>query len=176
MRKILASLIVFMLLGMFSGAVFAGQVDVCEDIKSDPAYKGLYGLCNAYWNADSDEARESILKAFKKKADPLGLTMPGLASMTCPCWDGLTDEQVCAMGDAYYTSFGEGFGGILYLTYIGSGVSHDLAAFGAHCSHVMYEDGKDPAYLEFRVDLLPAEAIDCIAELEVMAMPDFCDL
>lgn len=176
MRKIFTLFIVFMLFSMFSGAVFAGQIDVCEDIKNDPAYKGLYGLCNAYWNADSDEARESILKAFKKKADPLGVTMPGLVSMACPCWTGLTDEQVCAMGDADYTDFGEGVGGILYLEVAGSGMANALAAFGNYCAHTLYQDGELPLYLEDNRELSNSEAIDCVAELEVMAMPDFCDL
>ena len=80
MRKLLTSIVLFMLFSMFSGAAFAGKIAVCEDIKNDPAYKGLYGLCNAYWNADSEQARASILEAFNKKGEPLGLTMPGLVS------------------------------------------------------------------------------------------------
>lgn len=181
MRKIFASFIVFMLLSMFSSAVFAGQIDVCEDIKNDPAYKGLYGLCNAYWNADSDEARESILKAFKKKADPLGLTMPGLVSMDCPCWTGLTDDEICAMGDAvYYDEEDLGvFGGQLYLTNLESGISNVLTTFllnqvdeTYYCAHTQL--GVSVPLEDFFIG--ESEALDCLSELEVMAMPDFCDL
>lgn len=176
MRKFLASFVLFMLFSMFSGAVFAEKFDVCEDIKHDPAYKGLYGLCNAYWNADSDEARDSILKAFKKKADPLGLTMPGLDSFACPCWSNLTKDEICEMGDALL--FSDGGDGFLILSVPGSSVSNWLTAFSSvgYCAHDMFEGDEGKVNLDEIFDLSPAEAIGCIEDLEEMAMVDFCDL
>jgi hypothetical protein len=91
MRKVITSSVLFVLLSMFSGVAFAGKVAVCEEIKHDPAYKGLYGLCNAYWNATNEKARSRILENFYKKAGPEGPGMPGLdepetTPVVCPCW------------------------------------------------------------------------------------------
>ena len=87
MRKIILSAVILMLFGMFSGSVLAGKVEVCEEIKKDPAYKGLYGLCNAYWNAD-EKGQEKILQNWEKKAGPDGPPMPGLEpEVSCPCWN-----------------------------------------------------------------------------------------
>ena len=176
MRKLLASFVLFMLFSMGSGSAFAGQVDVCEDIKHDPAYKGLYGLCNAYWNADSEQARESILKAFKKKADPLGLTMPGLDSFACPCWSNLTKEDICEMGDALLIS--DGVDGFLILSVPDSSVSNWLTAFSSlgYCAHDMFEGLQDRVNLDEIFDLSPTEALGCIEDLEEMAAVEFCDL
>jgi len=89
MRKFITLFMTLALLGLFSGSLFAGKVDVCEDIKFNPAYKGLYGLCNAYWNAD-ERSRARILENFYKKAGPDGPGMPGLdepePEPVCPCW------------------------------------------------------------------------------------------
>ena len=65
MRKIFTLFIVFMLFSMFSGAVFAEKFEVCEDIKNNPDYKGLYGLCNAYFNADSAFDTKAARKACR---------------------------------------------------------------------------------------------------------------
>ena len=96
MRKVITSSVLFMLFCMFSGVAFAGKVAVCEEIKHDPAYKGLYGLCNAYYNAETEKARGRILENFYKKAGPEGPGMPGLdeteEAPVCPCWaDGQID-------------------------------------------------------------------------------------
>jgi len=81
---------------MFSSQVFAGKIAVCEEIKGDPAYKGLYGLCNAYWNAKNDNARAKILANFEKKAgtNDGGPGMPGLEPeiVVCPCTDGMDTD------------------------------------------------------------------------------------
>lgn len=88
MRKIFTFSFLTVVFVLLSGPVLAGKVEVCEAIKHDPEYKGLYGLCNAYWNAD-EEGREDILRNFEKKAGPGGPTMPGLEpEAACPCWLG----------------------------------------------------------------------------------------
>lgn len=93
MRKFYTFALLIVLFGLFSGPALAGKIEECEAIKHDPAYKGLYGLCNAYWNAD-EEDREDILRNFEKKAGPGGPGMPGLPTepvpttdeLVCPCW------------------------------------------------------------------------------------------
>ena len=120
MRKVITSSVLFILFSMFSGAAFAGKVAVCEEIKHDPAYKGLYGLCNAYWNASNDDARLRILENFYKKA-PKGVEMPSpfvpkTKTAVCPCWpDGqidigaIPDPMACqALDDFAFASYDGG--------------------------------------------------------------------
>ena len=109
------SIVIVLLFGLFSGSLFAGNVEACEKIKHVPAYKGLYGLCNAYWNAD-EEDRPDILRNFEKRA-PAGVTMPGLGEETgpvgetvpivCPCWDYdvLEQELACNAYEAAYFGY-----------------------------------------------------------------------
>lgn len=90
MRKFITLFMTLVLFGLFSGSALADKVEVCEDIKFNPLYKGLYGLCNAYWNAD-ERSRPRILENFYKKAGPDGPGMPGLDEaarqpIACPCW------------------------------------------------------------------------------------------
>ncbi|RPH93090.1 MAG: hypothetical protein EHM68_16170 [Lysobacterales bacterium] len=87
MRKQITGGLLALSLSFLTSPVFAGTVQVCEDIKNDPDYKGLYGLCNAYWNETDPDARADILAAFEEKAGPDGPSMPGLVVASCPCWD-----------------------------------------------------------------------------------------
>jgi len=91
MRKLVSLSVLAVLLSVLAGTVFAGKVPVCEEIKGDPAYKGLYGLCVAYWTVDNENARDKILENFVKKAGPGGPPMPGLEpeEVTCPCLDAV---------------------------------------------------------------------------------------
>ena len=131
MRKIIASFVIVMLFSMISVTAFAGKIDFCEEIKFKPEYKGLYGLCNAYWNEDDEENRALILENFRKKAGPLGPDMPGLFTdipvpgeptpVVCPCWpDGeidlgvepvdcdVTEDQMIAVYDSWLVQYGTG--------------------------------------------------------------------
>ncbi len=77
MRKVISLGLLALTFSLFSGQLLAGKIEACELIKKDPAYKGLYGLCNAYWNAN-ENARAQILANFEEKAGPGGPGMPGL--------------------------------------------------------------------------------------------------
>jgi len=107
MRKIVSLGLFALILSIFSSQVFAGKVLYCEKEKDELKSQGLYGLCNAYWNADNENVRNQILANFVKKAgtslDEPG--MPGLEpvvpdlpdqEVTCPCWDFDTLVQVVA--------------------------------------------------------------------------------
>ena len=86
MRKtILLGLFAFMA-SLFTNTVFAGNVEECEFLKDGDYSKALYGLCIAYHNAGSDEARERILANYAKKAGPGDPPLPG-TGVECPCWD-----------------------------------------------------------------------------------------
>lgn len=87
MRNVFLLGLLALTFSIFSTTANAGKVEVCEAIKNDPAYQGLYGLCNAYWNETDEQARADILAAFQAKAGPDGPSMPGLDEAFCPCWD-----------------------------------------------------------------------------------------
>ena len=183
MRKLLASFALFMLFSMGSGSAFAEKFEVCEDIKKDPAYKGLYGLCNAYFNAESDEARIAIGKASQKKADQLGVTVPWLVPMDCPCWTDLTVDEICAMGQDQVTYFDPSyfaeFAAFLYLDNFDSGTSNTLTTFVLDVEEGDYYCAHNRSGVSIPLEdhiISESQAYDCLAELDVIAMPDFCDL
>lgn len=87
MRNVFLLGLLALTLSVVSTTANAAKIEVCEQIKNDPAYKGLYGLCNAYWNETDEQVRADILAAFQAKAGPDGPSMPGLDEAFCPCWD-----------------------------------------------------------------------------------------
>lgn len=104
MRKIISLGLFALMLSIFSSQVFAGKVYFCEEEKDELKSQGLYGLCNAYWNADNENARAQILANFVKKAGT-SLDDPGMPGwepvvpdqeVTCPCWDFDTLVQFVA--------------------------------------------------------------------------------
>jgi len=107
MRKIISLGLFALILSIFSSQVFAGKVPYCEKEKDGLKSQGLYGLCNAYWNADNENVRNQILANFVKKAGT-SLKEPGMPGLepvvpdlpdqevTCPCWDFDTLVQVVA--------------------------------------------------------------------------------
>jgi len=96
MNKLVSLGLLAVSLSFFAAPVFAGNVEDCETIKFDDAYKSLYGLCTAYWNADDEEARLNILSNYNRRAEKLGAPpMPGL--LDCPCWDATRlQRDACA--------------------------------------------------------------------------------
>jgi hypothetical protein len=103
MRKIISLGLFALMLSIFSSQVFAGKVAVCEHQKDQLKSLGLYGLCNAYWNADEDKSQEGILNNYNMRALELGgPPMPGLSE--CPCWsaDELLDAA-CNMDLGLYS-------------------------------------------------------------------------
>jgi hypothetical protein len=174
MRKLITSSVLFMLFSMLSGTVFAGKIAVCENIKHDPAYKGLYGLCNAYWNADED-AQPVILEQFRRKAGENGPGMPGLEpggeeipDPVCPCWPdsqidiGVTpDYWSCQVTDTYawasydsglvqYTLGGDGVNSCSYLNYLTSEL-------------IIYPDLNNPVPTDEEMALCAAQLLERIA-------------
>ena len=101
MRKLISLGFVTLFLLAFSGYVSAGSEDDCNSLKKknivapDVYIPGLYGLCNAYLNADDAVTQAKILANFEKKAGtgPDDPKMPGLDPVVpkvvvCPCTDG----------------------------------------------------------------------------------------
>lgn len=174
MRKLITSSVLFMLFSMLSGTVFAGKVPVCEDIKHDPAYKGLYGLCNAYWNADED-AQLVILEQYRRKAGEDGPDMPGLepddeviTELVCPCWPdaqidiGVTpDYGSCQVYETYaWASYDAGL------------VQYAIGEYGVNsCSYlnyltselIIYPDADNPVPTDEEMALCAEQLLERIA-------------
>jgi hypothetical protein len=91
MRNLISMITLTLLLSLYTTTVFAGQNDdLCGPLKSPEYTKGLYGLCNAYWNA-SENGRDAILINYRERMNPGDLDMPGLEpeGPSCPCLDAL---------------------------------------------------------------------------------------
>jgi hypothetical protein len=169
MRKIITSAVLILLFSMFSGTAFAGKVQVCEDIKNNPAYKGLYGLCNAYWNADDTEKPE-ILDNWDKKAGPGGPSMPGLLPATCPCWpDGIA--SVCDLG----VQMPNLAGGTVRFVNNDTLVSTVFGTNGASCANFKQDYWSSVMWdvVFFSLDG-PDESSACVEELQIMAADGYC--
>ena len=63
--------------------LFAGQFEACEASKKLFQELGVYGLCNAWHNADTDEERRAFADKFEDKA---GFEPPWIAGPVCPCF------------------------------------------------------------------------------------------
>jgi len=175
MRKIITSSVLILLFSLFSGQAFAGKVEACELIKHDPAYKGLYGLCNAYWNAD-ENAQEKILAKFVKKAGPDGPGMPGLDDpepepIECPCW---TEEYMLVAACSHTLTFADtggplevaqfDFGDLLFLV--------DDFDLNGSCLYQSAYDPENSAWLPTTAE----ENQTCRAAISTLANSDLLDL
>lgn len=188
MRKIISLGLFALMLSVFSSQVFAGKVGFCEDEKDELKSKGLYGLCNAYWSADNENARTQILMNFVKKAgtsmdDP---GMPGWESeqksvqdFYCPCWDGIEFADVCELGAPFSSRFDDDSGEVTFVDFtvlLAEGFGSDEASCGHVIQHLV-----DGYLLEDYNDEKPFvgdEAFDCRAELEIIAsmhLSTFCE-
>lgn len=178
MRKIITSSVLILLFSLFSGSVFAGKIEACENIKHDPAYKGLYGLCNAYWNAN-ENAQDKILAKFEKKAGPDGPGMPGLVDpepepVVCPCWaEGQIDIGV--EPDIYGCQVLDSFA---FASYDGAYVQYIVDGGMNYCGYYNLDLGD---FIEYPSDIfgtpaLTAEEMDvCETELLTRISEDFVD-
>ena len=116
MRKIVTLGLLALVLGLVSSSLFAGNVDACEAIKGE---KSLYGLCNAWHNADNENAKRKILDSFNRRAAALAgpggraIEMPGMSGsgFSCPCWAGVELDEFsvpmwCYVADFTQVQFG----------------------------------------------------------------------
>ena len=168
MRKLVSLGLFALMFSIFSSQVFAGKIAVCEKIKGDPAYKGLYGLCNAYWNAKSEDAREEILANFEKKAgtDPDAPGMPGLGpdpDFFCPCWTEVSFNDVCSLGGTTVAIYGGDFGLAMYKG--GDSIDEFYSTDTANCIY----SGQFNVGDKLINHLSDGEGLDCRAEIETIA-------
>ncbi len=123
MRKLIGLSLVAILVVTFSLSASAGVQDCIDELKGVKEYKGLYGLCVAYWSSGESE---EILELYRSKADRLGvpgdlLDPPGFVSDdTCPCWDIDAVRQVLACNGYQYAGgeMEEGPSGDSFVAYL----------------------------------------------------------
>lgn len=179
MRNVITCSILVLLFSLVSGSAFAEDYETCEDFKKDETFKGAYGLCNAYEQAD-EEGKLDIFRNWEKKFGTDGPRLPGhpyeeIVILECPCWAGLTDADICLMGNDY-TFISYGVGGLLQVNdfLVKPQVSNWFLASGSFCAHVRFVEGEFPS--EKPISGLPVElAAQCVAEIEAMGAADFCD-
>jgi len=106
MRKIFLMGLLALIFGLFDVSAFAGGFSACEDNKALFQEFGVYGLCNAWHNAETDEDRAKFEDKFSQKfgdpppwlepVDPAGQDPE--EPTVCPCW---TPESLAtAAGDS----------------------------------------------------------------------------
>lgn len=171
MRTFVSLGLLVLSLGFSVSTVFADGVADCEPLKQG-GEKSLYGLCVAWHRAD-EEARDTLAAKFFDRA---GYPVPGSGGsdpepdFTCPCWDTLSFQDICALGEPAMQLIVPGlsvvwFDGIVeFTTELLSGSTSTSG-----CAHtVTYPSGE--AILEVLMgDLSADEALDCEAEAAVIA-------
>jgi hypothetical protein len=178
MRKVISLGLSGLLFALISGQVFAGNIEECDFLKDKkhPDYQpGLYGLCVAWHNAD-DNAADLLADKFFERA---GFVVPGSEdpntepSFDCPCWSDVEFSAVCALGEATSVVVSPQSGLVTAVTFV------DFATFDANnfgtaapaCSHVEQNLVTGEVYINNTItNLTPDEALDCQAELDVIAM------
>jgi hypothetical protein len=169
MRKIISLGLLALSLGFFSSSLLAGNVEDCEQLKDPSISPGLYGLCIAYWNADSENARERILGNYEKKATgPLDPAMPGLNNNgpVCPCW---LNGELDLAGTSFACEVSEGY----------THAEFDLGVlqYTASSSFCLFSNfGSDPTVFNY-LQTTPEESEACIDDMIDLIAANFesCD-
>jgi len=179
MRKVISLGLSGLMFALVSGQVFAGNIEDCDFLKdkNHPDYQpGLYGLCVAWHNAD-DNAADKLADKFFERA---GFVVPGSEdpntepSFDCPCWSDVEFSAVCALGEPTNVSVNMQTGMTFAVTFVNFATfnSSNFGTLAPACSHV--EQNILPPGETFInntiTNLTPDEALDCQAELDVIAM------
>ncbi len=152
-------LIVLILCAPF-GSAFADPADGACDVLSDGASPGLFGLCVAFHNAD-EEARERILRNYRRKMQEGDPDMPG--TVICPCWDlefaqGLTAGETVSFCGTFGTSV------VTNTIFYNSGLQFNAVEFGGmfFCSVGSFSSATNTGQHQECVDVLAALEPDCV--------------
>jgi hypothetical protein len=94
MRKIFSLGLIAISVAAMSIQLSAGEYAACEEYKSDYQQLGVYGICNAWHNAETDEQREHFADKFEEKA----LFEPPWLESGCPCWSADELNLICTSG------------------------------------------------------------------------------
>ena len=186
MQKFIVPSIVVVMLVLSANPVFANgksEDDPCADLKNNRYYKGLYGLCVAYQNAD-ESGRQDIIKLWDKRVAELPPAiepplMPNrtdeLVNFECECWGKFDSEQICNLGnqEVYSTS-----------TWFTTLSTFDVfAADSDQCLYRFYDESAEinpVENVEIQFDLSTEEgrsaSAQCVAEYEVIASAELCGL
>jgi hypothetical protein len=178
MRKLISLSLMVLLFSLFSVPAFAGNAEDCNYLKDKkhPDYApGLYGLCVAWHNADEKAADALADKFFNRAGFPVpGSEEPNSESQfDCPCWDEVEFSAVCELGQPSSLVLDMESGVVTAVTFI------DFATFTAelfgteeaNCGHVIQDlmSQGDPLFEDIQNNLSPDEALDCQAELDIIA-------
>lgn len=104
MRKLVILGLLALCLSLISTALFAGY-PACDDMKSDLKDARIYGWCNAWHSADTQEEKDQIEARILERIEGIEIDLPWLdddGGDFCPCWGSFTDleDQVACAGYA----------------------------------------------------------------------------
>lgn len=165
MRKVVSLGLLALSMGFIANTALAGNVEDCEVLKNGHT-PALYGLCIAWHNAGSDNARDRILDKYDDKAGPGDPPMPGTEDeVPCPCWGNteLLDaacNRVLTEAGSDYAVFDEGF--VQFFNY------------GDQCVYSNFNVGS--TVIEATDE---AQSLTCAAELSTLVaggLDEFCSL
>jgi len=156
-----------------SSSAMAGNAVDCEVLKN-PGHSlyepSLYGLCVAWHNAD-ENSRVAIGDKFLKRAT---FPVPGSKTVDtrtveqdfyCPCWDDVTFDDICALGEPMALSDEN-------LVAFTDSVTFEsfMSDTGiTYCGHFIYKYGSQLPELDIQMSNLSLEeSADCQAELEAI--------
>lgn len=170
MRKIISLGLLVLSMGFFSSSCFAVNVEDCDVLKADGVTKGLYGLCIAWHNAGSEDARRRIGDMYDEKRDESAgdPPLPGSGTPECPCWDTALLAAASATDSPLYCENGnmnEGDWAVAYDDFVN--YFFDFSLTGTSCSRQV-----DAAEMSVN-SLLPAQVEICRAGLDVLIADDF---
>lgn len=178
-----------LLLGFFSSSLTAGNVEECEFLKdkSDPAYSpGLYGLCVAYANADSENARLRISENYADRNRNQAPTLEeifdegGAEKFSCICWPNLYFVDACTLANDADVAL-PGANAVAFID-LGNQMATFFGADADSCGLVIQDTSTTPPTEIDRKDLPTsgADAETCQSELAVIATlrdnAELCDL
>jgi hypothetical protein len=113
MRKLVSLGLFALMISIFSGSAFGGNVEECnflKDKKLDGYVPGLYGICIAWHNASANGNENALINLEEKFAKKGGGTIPGSGGggdeggdqwFECPCFAHLEPAHVCNLGNLF---------------------------------------------------------------------------
>lgn len=120
MRKLVLLGFLALTFSLFSSSAFSGNVDDCDFLKNkhlEDYTPGLYGICVAWHNASKNGDERALARLEQKYSDRSGGDpIPGSADddkdgqdpfFECPCWNELTPEYMCGLGEPAFYSIEE---------------------------------------------------------------------
>jgi hypothetical protein len=170
MRKFISLGLFALVLTSLSAQLSAGHFEDCEGSKTIFQELGVYGLCNAWHNAETDEERAKFTILFENKA---GYPPPWMAD--CPCFSvtdlalayGLRPANCVSSATNVSVSYADPAGG--FLIYTAYDEPFYKACFLSNTASQLLPEGNSVFSIK------PEQVDECFALLEGAILADFSE-